>query len=217
MDAYTQEKGGKMSNKGKRFELDTKKALNHNTKSWVKAHRPDFSGNSAGEVADIMVVWQANRYDNQRPSGHPERHVAYGELKKRSGTEGNRTTVMSGSSQEQSGLEELQELNKKSPSWTKRVVGFKFPRREMVVLDAEVVEHWLRREQEGWGKGHLRGTDEQRETYKQCRKHGLRLTPSNNISMVMPEKDDWPTQSAGLDPWETFARAVGLEPYDFRD
>ena len=204
-----------MSKKGKRFELDTKKAINENTKEWVKAHRPDFSGNSTGEVADVMVVWQANRYSDQRPSGHPERFVAYAELKKRSGVEGNRSTVMDGSSQGQSGLGELEELIYGSPPWSKTVVGFKFPRREMVVLDAEVVLHWLRREQEGWGRGYLKGTDGQRETYKECERHGLRLTPSNNISMVMPEKDSWPTQSAGLDPWKKLSLSVGLEEYDF--
>lgn len=200
-----------MGNKGKRFELDTKKAINRNTNPWVKAHRPDFSGSSVGEVADIMVVWQANRYDDQRPSGHPERHVAYGELKKRSGKEGNRSTIMSGSSDGQSGLEELQELKREAPSWTKRVIGVKFPHREMVVLDAAVVEHWLRREEEGWGQEWYEGNPKDLHV---CERHGLRLTPSDNISMVMPEKDDWPTQSAGLDPWEKFARSVGLEPYD---
>jgi hypothetical protein len=226
--------------KGKRFELDTKNDINANTKPWVKAHRPDFSGSSTGEVADIMVVWQANRYGDQRPCGHPERHVAYGELKKRSGKEGNRSTVMSGSSEKpngekQRGLEELQELNRESPPWSKKVVGFKFPRREMVVIDAEVLEHWLKREQEGWGQDVLaHGADSSASSppeqasgvedsefnhfdddYQKCERHGLRLTPKNNISMVMPEKADWPTQSSGLDPWEKFCREVGLEPYDF--
>jgi len=202
--------------KGRRFELDTKNALNENTKPWVKAHRPDFSGNSKGEVADIMVVWQAERYSPQRPCGHPERFVAYGELKKASGTEGNRTRVMEGSSQGQNGLEELHELNAGSPAWAKTVVGFKFPHREMVVLDATVLEHWLKREQEGWGQEFL--ADDSTvfdDDYGACDRHGLRLTPSNNISMVMPEKDNWPTQSAGLDPWEAFATSVGLEEYDF--
>jgi hypothetical protein len=201
--------------KGKRFELDTKNAINEHTKRWVKAHRPDFSGSSTGEVADIMVVWQANRYHNQRPSGHPERHVAYGELKKRSGTEGNRSTVMDGSSQDQNGLEELQELNSESPPWTKKVVGFKFPRREMVVLDANVFEHWLRRDEEGWGNPVEKKV--QFGDMDEADFHGARLTPSDNISMVMPEKDDWPTQSTGLDPWEKFSRSIGLEPYDFKE
>lgn len=209
--------------KGKRFELDTKNAINEHTREWVKAHRPDFSGSSTGEVADIMVVWQAERYGDQRPSGHPERHVAYGELKKRQGKEGNRSTVMSGSStkangESQSGLEELQELNSESPSWTKTVVGFKFPRREMVVLDARVVEHWLRREQEGWGQDVLAHDSEFNhfdDDYQECERHGLRLTPSDNISMVMPEKSDWPTQSAGRDPWRALCDHIGLEEYDY--
>lgn len=192
--------------KGRRFELDTKNEINEHTKSWVKAHRPDFSGNSKGEVADIMVVWQANRYGEQRPCGHPERHVAYAELKKVSGTEGTRSRVLAGSSKGQNGLEELEELNSKSPSWTQTVVGIKFPHREMVAIDARVLEHWLKREQEGWG------TD---GNYQKCERHGLRLTPSNNISMVMPSKDDWPTQSSGKAPWKKFCLEVGIEAYDF--
>jgi hypothetical protein len=202
--------------KGKRFELDTKNALNDNTQSWVKAHRPDFSGSSAGEVADIMVVWQADRYSPQRPSGHPERHVAYGELKKRDGDEGYRSTVMSGSSQDQSGLEELHELNYEPPAWTKKVLGIKFPRREMVVLDSAVVEHFLRQDEEGWGLDLLPDEDVISDTWEACKQHGIRTTPSDNISMVMPEKDDWPTQSAGMEPWEKLAWGIGLEEYDFR-
>lgn len=200
--------------KGKRFELDTKNAINENTQPWVKAHRPDFSGNSTGEVADIMVVWQANRYDYQRPSGHPERKVAYGELKKRSGTEGKRSTVMSGSSKDQNGLEELQELNRESPPWTKKVVGVKFPNRELIVLDADALEHWLRRDEEGWGEDWFEGTHDE---WRAAVNTEARLTPSNNISMVMPELEWWPSQTAGKDAWKKFALSVGLEPYDLTD
>jgi len=196
--------------KGRRFELDTKNSINDNTRDWVKAHRPDFSGSSAGEVADIMVVWQANRYDDQRPCGHSERHVAYGELKKRSGEAGNRSTVMSGSSDGQSGLEELQELRQEAPAWTKKVVGVKFPNRELAVFDAEALEHWLRRDEDGWGS-----TQKRIPTTGPNKMLGARLTPSNNISMVMPELHYWDSQSAGEPPWKTFCLGVGLEPYDF--
>lgn len=190
--------------KGKRFELETKKALNANTKSYVKAHRPDFSGSSVGEAADLMVVWQAERYEDQRPSGHPERHVAYTELKKRTTTEGNRTTVMS--------LKELQNLRKKLPTWSKRAIGVKFPQREMIALDAEALEHWLRRDEDGWGHNHYSGNP---EDLRPCERHGARLTPSNNISMVMPKKGSWRTQRSGLEPWKALALMVGLEEYDF--
>jgi len=200
-----------MAGKGKRFELDVKNNLNEHTEPWVKAHRPDFSGNSKGEVADVMVVWQAERY------GDKPRHVAYGELKKRSGTEGNRTRVMEGSSQDQNGLEELHELNAESPPWSRRAVAFKFPRREMVVISADVLEHWLKREQEGWGQEWLTSEDVYDEDYQKCERHGLRLTPSNNISMVMPELDNWPSSQSGMADWKKFATEVGLEEYDFTD
>lgn len=200
--------------KGKQFELDTKRDINEHTKPWVKAHRPDFSGSSAGEAADVMIVWQAERYSPQRPCGHPERFVAYAELKKRSGTEGNRTTVMSGSSQDQSGLEELQELRRELPSWSKRVVGVKFPNRELIVLDALALEHYLRREEGGWGPQYYQDDD---AIGGFSEMHGARLTPSDNISMVMPELEWWPSQSAGEAPWRKLSLSVGLEPYDFKE
>jgi len=199
--------------KGRRFELDTKNNINENTHEWVKAHRPDFSGNSKGEVADIMAVWQAERYSDQRPSGHPERHVAYGELKKVGGVdEGNRKRVFTGSSKGQSGLEEVQDLVNGSPSWSKTVVGVKFPNRELIVLDAEVLLHYLRREEEGWGK--WPGKDS--TSYDKCERHGVRLTPADSISMVKPELDWWPSSQAGKSDWEKFCLEVGLEKYDFK-
>lgn len=204
--------------KGKRFELNTKKEINANTKPYVKAHRPDFSGSSVGEAADVMVVWQANRYDDQMPCGHPERHVAYAELKKRQGTEGNRTTVMSGSSEKEngemeSGLEELQELRKELPPWSRRLVAVKFPHRELIVLDADALEHHLRADEEGWGPEHYQGDE---AWLMGADTHGARLTPSNNISMVMPELEWWNSSTAGQDDWKKLALAMGLEEYDFR-
>lgn len=203
-----------MGNKGKQFELDTKRAINNATLPHVKAHRPDFSGNSAGEAADVMVVWQAERYSDQRPSGHPERHVAYVELKKRSGEPGKRSIVMAGSSQDQSGLEELQDLRRELPFWATKVLGIKFPHRELVVLDTEAVEHWLRRGEEGWGDAHV--PDSLRDDFEACERHGLRLTPSDSISMVMPELDGWPSTKGGESDWRKLALAIGLEPYDFK-
>lgn len=194
--------------KGKQFELDTKRDINENTKDHVKAHRPDFSGSSTGEAADVMVVWQAERYGDQRPSGHPERHVAYAELKKRSAEEGKRSIVMSGSSQDQSGLEELQELRRELPPWSKRVVAVKFPHRELIVIDADALEHHLRVDEEGWGPNHYDYSHI--DTF-----HGARLTRSDSISMVMPTLDDWPSSTSGMDDWQKLANNIGLEDYDY--
>lgn len=206
--------------KGKRFELDTKNSINEDTREWVKAHRPDFSGNSVGEVADIMVVWQAERYGDQKPSGHPERHVAYGELKKRSGVEeGNRKVVMSGSSKEQDGMGELSELITESPQWSDTYVGIKFPNRELIVIDAEVLRHWLRREEEGWGQDVLAHDSEFNhfeDDYQLCEQVGARLTRGNNISMVKPELEWWPSSQGGEDDHIKFLHAIGVEDYDIK-
>lgn len=188
--------------KGKRFELDLKNDINEHTKPWVKAHRPDYSGSSVGEVADIMVVWQAERYSPQRPCGHPERHVAYIESKKRSGVkEGNRKVVMNGSSQDQSGLEELEELIEESPSWADCYVAIKFPNRELIVLDASKLYTHL---QDYAAKMY----------YLEAYNHGARLTPSDNISMRKPTLDEWPSTQSGLDDHEKLLREIGVEQYD---
>lgn len=192
--------------KGKRFELRVKNDINMHTRPWVKAHRPDFSGSSAGEVADIMVVWQAERYEPQKPCGHPERFVAYGELKKRSGTEGNRTTVMSGSRNSQSGLGELHELRHETPPWADCYVGIKFDNREMGVFDATALEHHLRQDEEGWGQ--------EASLYSDDAFFDARLTPLDNISMVKPELEWWPSSKAGEPDWMKFLHKIGVEDYD---
>lgn len=201
--------------KGRRFELDTKNSINDATRTWVKAHRPDFSGNSRGEVADVMVVWQSNRYDAQQPCGHPERHVAYVELKKVSGvTEGNRKVVMSGSSDGQSGLDELHDLRAKSPPWSETYVGIKFSNRELIVLDSEALEHWVCRDEEGWGQRYYVGP---RDDLHACEQHGARLTNGMNISMRKPTLDNWPSSTAGEDDHIKLLHGIGVEDYDISE
>jgi len=233
--------------KGKDFELTVKNDTNEATHEWVKAHRPDFSGNSVGEVADVMVVWQAERYGDSVSSEASKRgtsgetpdsdkpHVAYVELKKRSGVdEGNRKVVMSGSSKGESGMDELDGLIEESPSWSDTYVGIKFPHRELIVIDAEVLRHWLRREQEGWGQEFLAdertvfegvgsGADSQdaplrvEDEYQKCEQHGARLTRGNNISMRKPELEWWASSSAGKPDWMKLAHEIGIENYDIKD
>ena len=179
--------------KGKRYELSLKNSINECTHEWVKAHRPDYSGSSVGEVADLMVVWEAQRY------GDAPRHVAYIELKKRGNVkEGNRKIVMSGSSDGESGLDELQELISQSPSWTDCHVAVKFPNRELIVLDAEKL--WK----------HL--VDEEEDKNEQF--HNARLTPSDNISMVKPTLDSWPSTQNGENDRTKLLHAIGVENYD---
>ena len=177
--------------KGKRFELSLKNNINANTDRAVKAHRPDFSGNSTGEVADVMVVWE-----NGCMLGEPTREVAYIELKKRGNVaEGNRTTVLAGSSQDQNGVEEIEELINESPYWTTQWVAVKFPHREMAVFNATELLNSLN------GVGEVSLLDE-------------RLTPSNNVSMRKPTLDGWNSSSSGDADYVTVLKEIGV-PEDY--
>lgn len=186
--------------KGKTYELTTKKKINAATHEWVKAHRPDYSGSSVGEVADLMVVWEANRYEAQQPSGHAERFVHYTELKKRSAKDGNRATVMSGADEE-SGKEELRRLLNESPSWTEQSLAVKFDHRELIVLDARELYMNL-----------VEGPFPEEHEWEW---HGARLTPSGNISMRKPSLDDgWPSSTAGTADHIKLLHEIGVENYD---
>ena len=200
--------------KGKTYELKIKNEINEHTRGCVKAHRPDFSGNSTGEVADIMVVWQADRvdhrstgassdsserdrYGDQSPCGHPERHVAYIELKKRQAGDGKRCIVMQGSSKGQSGLGELTELVRDSPYWADCYLAVKFNNREIIVLDARELLRFL----------------EGDSSYPEAERHGARLTPSDNLSMVKPTLDSWDSSRAGQADYHKLLNEIGVEDY----
>ena len=174
--------------KGKRYELAIKNAINEDTRRCVKAHRPDFSGSSTGEVADVMVVWESEI----------ERNVAYLELKKRDASKrGNRATVMSGSSDGDSGLDELQSLLAQTPSWTSRYVVFKFPNTEPLIYEARNFEQYL-----------LDGDYDGHTNY-----FGARLTPSNNVSIRKPLLSEARSASAADADHIEVCRAIGIEDY----
>jgi len=167
--------------KGKRFELQVKNAINEHTDEMVKAHRPDYSGSSRGEVADIMVVYHY-KYNSQYYNG-----VDYFELKKRSDVEsGYRTIVMDGSSNDENGRDELLSLITEVPPWTSSHVCIKFPRRELLCVHAQTLYQYLTGDAE-------------------CdppNMFGARFTESGNISMRMPTLDEWDSATAGEPDWK---------------
>lgn len=185
--------------KGKTYELTLKNDINAHTDDCLKAHRPDFSGSSVGEVADILFTYQDDRYDAQRPCGHAERHVVYAELKKRSCDGGNRATIMAGSSDGDSGLEELGKLATEVPYWATTKLAVKFDHRELVVLDADTLFKAL--------------CDPEIEYEYATEQHGIRLTPSDNISMVKPELDWWPSSTAGQNDYTKLLIESGVDEY----
>lgn len=182
--------------KGKQYELDTKNAIIEATNEHVTAIRPDYSGNSKHSVADIIVI-----VDKGARYGDGDVEVYYVEMKKRSGPEGVRQRVMEGSSKGDSGLEELDGLVSDTPPWADPVVMVKFDHREAIVLDATVLQDWLV----------TKSADS--DGYQACERHGARLTPADNISMVKPTLDDWNSSTAGEPDHIRLLHELGIGDY----
>lgn len=184
--------------KGREYELDMVRWINDVVDPrWVHCATPDRSGNAADTFYDLEVSYSLG-YD-----GHAMHMV---ELKKRSGEEGKRETVMSGGHDGESGLEELRRLIDGCTNWQDPWVVVKFDRREAVVTHAEDLhfalcgDTWRSYGEEAYGDSPVgpgpRWQDEEPEWSKVT---GPRLTPSDNISMIKPTLSVWPSSSKGED------------------
>jgi broad specificity polyphosphatase/5'/3'-nucleotidase SurE len=114
---------------------------------------------------------------------------------------------MSGSSTnddgtKQSGLEELAELIRESPPWSKQYVVVKFQNTKPITIGARNLLHYLRRDEEGYGD-----YDGDVEYF------GARLTPSNNISMRKPLLSEWESAAASDGDHIEILREIGIEDY----
>lgn len=182
--------------KGHDYELDLKNAVIEGTNEHVTAMRPDYSGNSKHSVADIRVT-----IDKGARFGDGSIEDYYVEAKKRQGNEGYRTTIMNGSSQgDENGLGELWRLVEEAPPWAETKVMVKFDHREAAIFDAVTLVRWLRDE------------DDVVE-YREAERHGVRLTPADNISMVKPELDNWASSTAGLPDHVKLLQHCGISDY----
>lgn len=173
-----------MSNKGKQYELDCVNGLTEATSNEVWVTRPDFSGNSKYAFADVAVVWRdMDGFING----------AFIELKKRSPGNGKRASdTFSGSSQGQTGLEELKELRDKTPPWGEPWAGVKFPNRQLIMRRADHLYTKL-----VWGEGYGR--------------LGPRVTPSDNVSVRKPDVDEaWPSAQSGESDETVILDAIGV-------
>jgi hypothetical protein len=175
-----------MSGKGKQYELDTVRDLAEATTDDVWATRPDFSGNSKHAFADVALVWPD--YADYATRG------AFLELKKRTVETGKRTNVMSGSKQEQSGMDELSELVEKCPPWGRPIVGVKFPNRALITFFAERLLENLKN-----------------ETVWDGAVGQPKSTRGNNISMRKPTLDEWDSATGGMDDVPMILKTSGVD------
>jgi Holliday junction resolvase len=161
---------------------------------WVAAI--GFSGNSKSGDADVVIS-----LDPHLVTSHEEA-IYVAEAKKRQGEGGKRVSnVMTGSSTDETGLEELQRLVDNSPSWAEPLLIIKFDHREVVVLDAR----WV-----------LSSVGESERHVPDSVPMDIlepRLTPSENISMVKPPLTAWTSASAADDDVVVIAKKLGL-PYE---
>lgn len=178
--------------KGKRYELDLKNSIIEATNEHVTAMRPDYSGNSKHSVADIRVT-----VDKGARFGDGSVEDYYIEAKKRSGPQGQRQRVLSGSSKGQSGKEELNDLIMGTPSWAEPRVAVKFDHRELIVLDAKELLFDI----------------EDPEYMSDQFNHGARLTPANSVSMVKPTLGEWNSTSAGEPDHIRLLHDLGIGDY----
>lgn len=180
--------------KGHDYELTLKNSVIEATTKYVTAMRPDYSGNSKHSVADIRVT-----VDKGARFGDGTVEDYYIEAKKRQGTEGYRTTIMDGSSQgDENGLGELWRLVEEAPPWAETRVMVKFDHREAVIFDARQLATYL---------------EDPEVEYDKADRHGVRLTPADNLSMVKPELDNWASSTAGVPDHIKLLHECGMSDY----
>jgi len=180
--------------KGHDYELALKNAIIEGTNEHVTSMRPDYSGNSKHSVADIRVT-----VDKGVRFGDGSIEDYYIEAKKRTGQEGYRTTIMEGSSQgDENGLGELWRLVEEAPPWAVTKVMVKFDHREAAVFCARSLAMYL---------------EDPKVEYEKAERHGVRLTPADNISMVKPELDWWASSTAGVPDHIKLLHECGIGDY----
>jgi len=177
---------------GKQFELHIKNKVMEHTDADVVAIRPDFSGSSKYSVSDVIIM-----YPRENGIATPQIRGALIELKKRRVESGRRTTVMSGSSQGDSGLDELTTLVEHTPPWARSYVAVKFNRAEMQLMDATKLLVQLRQ---------LDSEDRTHVGESFCE---ARLTASNNISMR--KHGGLPSQTLGVTPWKVVCNELDIQ------
>jgi len=176
--------------KGKRYEMELVNGLCERDGVW--AGRPDYSGNSKHAVADIVALVD----DDGDTTG------AFIEVKKRQAESGKRTTVCSGSADEQSGLEELRELIAGTPDWAAAYFAVKFDHRELVVIPAKWLCAALRADK------HYSSPNKAYDTSNVMNFHSARLTPAENVSMVKPTLDEWESSTSGVSDVQKIANEI---------
>lgn len=185
-----------MQQHGRRFEHELVNGLEEITPREVWVTTCGFSGSANADDCDLVVT-----VDPHFTTRGETRQYNI-EVKKKQGDRGNRVTVFSGSSDGDSGLDELQAVADGAPPWADPVVAVKFDHCKLVVLDVR------------WLLGDLGVVDV--GVPSGVKTFDSRLTDSDNVSMRKPELGEWDSARASPDDAVVLAKRLGL-PYSEDD
>lgn len=174
--------------KGRRAEMRLYNDISRNTTDTVHANVSDHSGNADSSFSDIEVYFLDHVDGVKRLCG------AFTEIKKRQAASGKRCIVMAGSSDGDSGLDELEHLIEETPIWGKAWIIIKFDHRRPIVLGAKRLHGALIDEISSDGPPLF----------------DARLTPSDNISMRKPTLDEWESSAAADPDWKVILEEIGV-------
>jgi len=184
---------------GRRYEHTLVNDLDDVTTDAVWVTSAGYSGNSSADDCDIVVTVDSD----QRPSGSPSQINIEG--KKRQGEAGKRiSNAIGGSSDGETGVEELERLVAGTPVWAEAKIALKISRRKLFVITAETL---------------LDAVCENRDAYLNHRHQTMfevlepRLTPSRSISLIKPETGVWPSATAASGDGVVLADELNL-PYN---
>lgn len=183
---------------GRRYEHQLVNGLDDVTPAEVWLTSAGYSGNSAADDCDIVVTVDpkfATRHDTWQFNI---------EAKRRQGEKGKRiSNAISGSSKDETGIEELERLIEGTPSWAEPIVALKMDHRKLVVVDARDILRYVGRLKQPVST----------EALEVLNVLDPRLTPSDNISVVKPETDEWDSAQVASADEVVLAEQLGL-PYE---
>jgi hypothetical protein len=175
---------------GRRYEHELVNGLHRLTDGQLWVTSVGYSGNAATDDCDVVVV-----LDPYLCTSHEDTMYCI-EAKKRKADSEKRFTAFSGSSGDETGLDELHRIVDGTPSWGKALVVLKVTRRKVFVLDVGRLIRVL----EG----------EEKPTNGELSVLQPRLTPSDSVSMVKPSTDDWDSAQVAPDDAVVVARHLGV-------
>lgn len=162
--------------KGRRYEHRLANDVSDVTTDDIVVCTMGYSGNALTDDADVMVV------KNPSLCTRHEDTCYFIEAKKKSGQSGKRISdVFAGSSNEETGIEELRRLVEQTADWATSVVALKLDHRKLFVLN---------------GRAFLTATETEAWDVPLFDVLKPRETRGGNVSVVKPTLDEWESSKA---------------------